>query len=261
MSSRCRDANTGARVQLELRFLGQFAVRGVDGWQAGPPPKKGKELIQYLGAYPRRVATRDELAAAFWPELEPDTVTHRVHLAVSGARAYLKTILTGRDAIRCVARGYTWDASVEVHSDVELFLGQCNRSTTDAFRAAVDLYGGEFLAGETADWLQPMRVRCSSAYGSALEGIAQRAVAAGDYRTALTFGLQLVQLDRGHEGATRLVMRCFAATGQRGRALEQYRALHAYLAKHLSVEPTEETVTLARQLVYEPARTASVRTA
>jgi DNA-binding SARP family transcriptional activator len=260
MSARPRE-DVANPVQLELRFLGQFAVHGVDGWQAGPAPKKGRELIQYLGAYPRRVATRDELATAFWPELEPDMVTHRVHLAVSGARAYLRTILAGRDAIRCVAHGYAWSASVDVHSDVDRFLAQCSRGTTEAFRAAIDIYGGEFLAGETADWLQPLRVRCASAYGCALEEIAQRAIAAGDYHTGLTFALQLVQFDRGHEGATRLVMRCFAATGQRGRALEQYTALRAYLAKHLSVDATEETAALARQLVYDPVRPASARTA
>ena len=45
-------------------------------WYRGPSAKKGRDLIQYLGAYPRRVATVDELAEAFWPDLSLDAVGH-----------------------------------------------------------------------------------------------------------------------------------------------------------------------------------------
>ena len=94
----CRDLNLG----LEFRFLGQFSIRGPGGWQAGPSLKKGGELLQYLGIYPRRIATKDELAAAFWPELDPEAVAHRLHLAASGARGYLRRMLGASDAIVAV---------------------------------------------------------------------------------------------------------------------------------------------------------------
>ena len=226
-----RDLNFG----LEFRFLGQFSIRGPGGWQAGPSLKKGGELLQYLGIYPRRIATKDELAAAFWPELDPEAVAHRLHLAASGARGYLRRVLGGSDAIVAV-------------TDVETFLALCKSDKPESLETAIALYGGEFLAGETADWLQPMRVRCAAAYACALEALAQRAEAARDYAGALSAGFKLQDAERGHEGATRLIMRCFAALGLRDRAERQYESLCDYLRQRLGVEPMRETTALARQL-------------
>jgi DNA-binding SARP family transcriptional activator len=235
-------------AHLRFRFFGSFAIRSDAEWCSGPPAKKGRDLLQYLGAYPRRVATRDELAAAFWPGSDAEDVGHRIHLAASGARKYLRDMLGGRDAIVCVPGGYLWHPSVSVRSDAEELLALCRSGDVENLEAAATLYGGEFLAGETTEWLQPLRVRCASAFGTAVERLAELAFERGDFADALSYGLQLVEAEPGHEGATRLVMRCFAGLGQRMRALERFDALAAYLETHLGIGPTPDTVTLARDL-------------
>jgi DNA-binding SARP family transcriptional activator len=235
-------------IEVEFRFLGQFSIHGKAGWEPGPSLKKGGELLQYLGAYPRRIATKDELASAFWPDLDPETVAHRLHLAASGARGYLRRLLDLPDAIVAVTGGYAWTPHACVRSDVEEFLDLCKSDAPASLERAVALYGGEFLAGETADWLQPMRVRCAVAYACALESLAHRAEAVHDFPTALSAAIKLHDAERGHEGATRLIMRCFAALGQRDRAERQYESLCEYLRLRLGVEPTHETTALARQI-------------
>jgi DNA-binding SARP family transcriptional activator len=244
-------------LHLQFRFLGQFAVGADLRWYGGPSPKKGRDLIQYLGAYPRRVATRDELADAFWPGVDAETVAHRIHLAASGARTYLRGVLDGEDVIDCVPGGYAWIPHVRVTSDADEFLRLCRAETTEALRSAAELYGGEFLAGEGADWLQPLRVRCASAYGCAMDHLAEQAAAAGDHAKALSYGLQLIAAEPAHEGATRLVMRSFASLGQRVRALQQYAALTSYLERHLGIGPTHETVSLAAALRADSERRVS----
>ncbi len=236
-------------VTIEFRFFGSFAIRAGDRWQPGPPPKKGGELIQYLGAYPKCVAGRDELAAAFWPGLDIEDVEHRIHLAASGARVYLRRVLDGIDALQCVSGGYAWHPSVRIASDAQRFIEHTRRATLDHLRAAIDMYGGDFLAGETADWLQPMRVRLASARACALEAVIADLLARRQYAAALSFGLELVDAERGHEIGTRYVMRCFAALGQRTRAIEQYHRLERYLAEQISVAPTEETRNLVTAIV------------
>lgn len=245
-------------TQLHVRFFGHFAIRSEAGWRSGPAPKKGRDLLQYLGAYPRRVATRDELAVAFWPGAEPEDMAHRIHLAASGARKYLREMLAGHDAIECVPGGYVWHPSVKISSDAEELLALCHTGTIENLEAAAMLYGGEFLAGEVADWLQPLRVRCASAYGVAIERLADHAMQRGDFATALSYGLQLVEAEPGHEGATRVVMHCFTSLGQRMRALERYEALAAYLQRHLGVGPTTETVALAADLRRADHRTGEI---
>jgi DNA-binding SARP family transcriptional activator len=235
-------------IDLYVRFLGGFAVRVHGEWHEGPPPKRGRELIQYLGAYPRRVATCGELAEAFWPDVDADCVTHRIHLSVSGARHYLRKILHDEGGIRRTPGGYAWTSRMRVSSDVEQLLRFCESDSTEALESAVTTYAGEFLAGESVEWVQPLRVRCATAYGYAVDRLAQRAIADGNYARALSYALQLADADPGHEGAVRLAMRCFAALGQRGRAIERYNALRVHLARNLGIKPSEETVTLAREL-------------
>jgi len=230
-------------------MLGSFAVGCEGTWHPGPPPKKGRQFIQYLATYPRRVATLDELAEAFWPHMEPDDVRHRIHLAASGARIFLRRLLQGADPLRFVSGGYAWDPAIDVESDVERFLERSRSGTAADYHAAIDLYGGEFLAGETAEWLQPLRVRVATERASGLTSLAEGAFGAGDYARALSFGLELVAAERGHESGTRLVMRSFAGLGHRARALEQYVNLKAYLEQHIGVEPSAETAQLARQII------------
>jgi DNA-binding SARP family transcriptional activator len=238
-----------ATATLEFRFLGAFGVRSCGGWQCGPAPKKGREFIQYLGVYPHRVSTRDELAAAFWPALDFEVVSHRIHLAASGARVFLRRLCDGAEALQCVGSGYSWSPEVCVVSDVAQFIEHTKRATIESLHAAVDLYRGEFLAGETADWLQPMRVRVAAARAAALEVIIEDLLSREQYAAALSFGLDLIDSEPGHENGARLVMRCFAALGQRTRALEQYNHLKAYLAEQIGVPPTDETTNLAFKLI------------
>ncbi|HEY2475790.1 MAG TPA: bacterial transcriptional activator domain-containing protein [Candidatus Cybelea sp.] len=242
--------NVGRAVTatLEFRFLGAFGIRSGGNWSVGPAPKKGREFIQYLAVHPNRVATRDELAGAFWPELDFDEVSHRIHLAASGARVFLRQ-LCGLDALQYVGCGYTWNPGVTIVSDVARFIDYTRVGTIESLRAAVDLYAGDFLAGETADWLQPMRVRVAAARASALEAIIEELVDREKFSRALAFGLDLMEAEPGHEHGTRLVMRCFSALGQRARALEQYRLLKTYLAEQIGVEPTAETSRLASELI------------
>lgn len=237
------------RTTLEFRLFGAFAVRSNDGWNSGPAPKKGRELIEYLALYPRRLATQDDLAAAFWPALDTEAVGHRIHLAASGARVFLRALFGGVDALQCVNGSYRWNPTVRVVSDVERFLDCGRRATVDAFRTALDLYSGDFLAGEMAEWLQPTRIRVASVRACALEALAKESLAHCEYATALSFGLDLIEAERGHESGARLVMQCFAALGLRARVLEQYLLLKAYLAEQIGVDPTEETAELARRLV------------
>jgi len=250
-----------AALTIRFRFLGQFAILASGEWHDGPAPKRGRDLLQYLASYPRRVAARDALAEAFWPGEDLDAVAHRIHLAASGARSYLRTILDGYDAIVCQPGGYTWNAAVRITSDVEDFLNLAKSSVPDAAHAAVELYGGLFLAGESGDWLQPLRVRCSCAYEGLIERLADDAANAGDLEAALAYGLQLVEAEPGHESATRLVMRCLARLGRRARALDVYGALTAYLARHLGIGPARETTLLALELrgcdFREPAESGS----
>jgi two-component SAPR family response regulator len=243
------DAGTTYGPTLYVKALGTFRVGGAHDAAPLPAPKRGRDLIAYLVAFPGRTATRGTLGDAFWPDLDSDTVAHRLHIAASGARTFLRDILGGFDALRCTSGGYSLHPRVHLRSDVAQFLELHHAGTMDAAKDAVRLYEGEFLAGEQGDWIEPMRVKCATIHAGLLEKLADAAISYGEHQEALGYGLDLLAVDRANEAASRMVMRCFAALGRRGRVLAEYEALRAYLRKHLGLEPTLETQSVVRALV------------
>jgi DNA-binding SARP family transcriptional activator len=234
---------------LHFTTLGAFRVAGAEKETTLPAPKRGREVIAYFATFPGRTVARDTLGEAFWPGLEAGVIAHRLHMAVSGARTFLREVLDGLDAIRCTSAGYNWHPDVRVRSDLAVFSAYYREGTPEAFRTATALYGGDFLAGEQGDWLEPIRVKCSSMQATMLERLADIALSYGEHSEALGYGLDLLAVDRANEAASRMVMRCFAALGRRGRALAEYEALRAYLRKHLGLEPTFDTQNVMRAIV------------
>jgi DNA-binding SARP family transcriptional activator len=232
-----------------VRCLGTFSFRADGAWTTGPALKRGRELLQFLFSSPHRFASRDVLAEALWPDLDGDAVPHRLHLAVSGARAALRTVLPGAEALRSFSGGYGWDADVTIVMDVDNLLAAARMGSDEEIERAVDLYRGEFLAGEQAEWIYPMRVRCANAYASMLERLATAALQRDDIPLALERASRLISLDRAHEGATRLLMTALARCGRRAAALTEYDALARYLDKHLGLEPSGTTMALRDSVV------------
>lgn len=234
---------------LRVRCLGTFALSAGGEWYSGSAFKRGRELLQYLVSYPRVQASRDTLAEALWPQQDGDGIAHRLHLAVSGARAALRTVLPDADAIRCSGGSYGWDEGILIESDVDQLLRANRAGTREAMESGVALYTGEFLAGQSAEWMYPLRLRSTNAYVTMLERLAEAALAEHDYSCALEWASRLVEIDRAHEGATRLLMRALEASGRRGAALLQFDELARYLQRYLAIEPSGRTVALRAEIL------------
>jgi DNA-binding SARP family transcriptional activator len=242
-------AERPARPVLRVACFGGFRIFAPEDPATTHEPRRGREFIQYLVLHARRTASRERLAELFWPDLPPEVVKHRVHMAASSARNFLRQILQGFDAIRCTAEGYCWHPAMQVESDVDRFAALYHAGSPPAIREAVTLYAGELLEGEHGDWLAPTRVKYATMYASMLEKLALLAYEQRDFERALDYGQDLLALDRAHESAARLVMRCFDLLGRRGRAVAEYRALRDYLRRHLGSEPMPETTAVIRRIV------------
>jgi DNA-binding SARP family transcriptional activator len=234
--------------RLSVRCLGQFRLLGNDGWQQGPPLKKGRELLAYLVTHPRRVAAKEKLIESFWPGTDADEGTHRVHLAVSGARAALRAVLPCGDAIQSVPGGYLWNPRVPIVSDVDSFLACANTPTIASYECGVSLYEGEFLAGDRGEWIEPLRTWYASRYLDMLVHLANDAAERADYAKALEYGLRIMENDPGHEAGARCVMFSLAGLSRRSAALMHYDGLKSFLTRQLGIEPAPETTALWQRI-------------
>jgi DNA-binding SARP family transcriptional activator len=238
----------GSEQTLTLRCLGQFRMLGRDGWQQGPPLKKGREFLAYLVTHPRRVAAKEKLIEAFWPGVDGDEGTHRLHLAASGARCSLRTLLPRTDPIQSVPGGYFWNPCVRIASDIDSFLAYAGTCTVASFESGVSVYNGEFLAGDRGDWIEPLRTWYASRHLDMLVHLAYDAADRRDYTKALEYGLRIMENDPGHEAGVRCVMLCFASVSRRSAALMHYEGLKSYLIRHMGVEPAPETTALWQRI-------------
>ena len=239
---------------LRVRCLGPFLINGIDGWRALPSFKKGRELVEYLAIHSETFVPRERLLDAFWPASRGDRLAHRLHLAASGARATLRGILGGFDVIVCVGGGYGWRQDVVIESDLQRFFECAKARDVESAREGIKLYTGDLLAGERADWISALRARCASIYILMLGCLALDSFSSGDYQTALGYALQIAEFDRSHEPAARLIMRCYAALGQRGAARAEYDSVAKFLATELGVEPSPETQYTLHALLNEHHR-------
>jgi DNA-binding SARP family transcriptional activator len=228
-------------VALRFRCFGHFVCLDDPVRKQSSGQRRGREFLQYLVAHRDAPVARDALAYAFWPDLETDAIVHRLHVAVSGARAALRPATRGLDPFRCVGVSYSWHPSIRLHVDVDDFEACYKNGSLAAMREAVALYQGSFLAGEGGDWVIPLRVRYESELLTMIERLIADRMAERDYPAAIDLALRAIAVDRAHEGITRVAMTCFGRLGRRASALGEYDALASYLRKVLGVEPMRAT--------------------
>ena len=118
-------------------------------------------------------------------------------------------------------------------------------------RRAVQLYGGEFLAGfyvrnapEFEAWMLAEKDRLRETLLHCLETLAGQAVAQNDVQQAIAFTRRIVEIEPWREDAQRRLIELLAESGQRTAALKQYELCRQVLLEELGVEPEAETTTL-----------------
>jgi hypothetical protein len=140
-------------------------------------------------------------------------------------------------------------------------------SDVQALVPVVRLYRGDFLAGlqvpeslELEDWLVQEQERLREAVLGALRDLVDHYLATGGYSLGIFYARRLLELDPLSEETHRELMRLYALSGRRSRALAQFESLETLLAEELDVEPLEETVALYHRLRAEGLAQSEPRT-
>ena len=88
---------------------------------------------------------------------------------------------------------------------------------------AVELCAGDLLPDCYDDWILPARERLRQVFSQALDQLIRLTESQRDYRSAIRYGRCLLQHDPLREATYRRLMRLYALTGDRARALRVYR--------------------------------------
>ena len=246
-------ALTDARIQICGRITVELEGRRVE---ADLPGRQGRLVFVYLALNRARAVSRDELAAAIWPEHAP-----------AGARATLRTILSrlrgalgagvldGRDELRLAVSGDafvdTEVAAAKIHeAEAALHAENWVRGLAAA-TIAYTISGRGFLGDEDAPWVVDQRRWLEDVHLRALEcdGVASLGIGGSEVAAAERDARRLVRLAPYRESGYRLLMRALEQKGEGAEALLVYEQLRTVLRDELGATPSPLSQALHQRLL------------
>jgi predicted ATPase/DNA-binding SARP family transcriptional activator len=238
---------------LRVHALGRSRVQvgdrplGPEDWGYAKP----RELLYHLLTRPR--STKAEIGLALWPDASDAELRNSFHTCLK----FLRRAVGGADRVRFTGGTYRVDGVSPLHYDVEQFRAAADAAVAlgavpaaiDPLTAAADRYPGDFLAdAAVGPWAEPHRTELRRRHEQVLLTLGGLQGRERRFTDAAETFARLIAHDPLLEAAHRGLMRCHAALGNRGRALQQYDDLVRLLHDQLDARPAPETVALHARL-------------
>jgi DNA-binding SARP family transcriptional activator len=254
---------------LTLRLLGAFIVERDGKPLNGFATDKARALLAYLAVEKARPHRRESLAALLWPDQNDERARQSLRQALS----HLKQALNGEDFLLISPQDIQLHPQASIWTDVgeaETLASACEKHRHRSIErclpclqrqeSLIQLYKGDFLAGfpyqkseAFEEWVILTRERLHQQAMNAHIVLADLAERRSDLPTALHHTREQIRLEPWREEAHRQAMRLYALSGERSKALAQYKACQVALQTELAVTPTIETSSLFKDIQNETA--------
>ena len=200
----------------------------------------------------------------FWPGKDEESARRNLRQSLYNLRSLFPR---GKPAVaRHVARRSSSIADLDAWIDVHAFEQALERGGTNGaadlridthrLSEAVSLYRGDFLQGfqvkdsdEFEYWLAAEQERLREKAVAALRLLIDSYLERGEHRAGIQYAQRLVAIDPLSEDAHQKLMRLYALSGRRSRALAQYEDLAEVLRRELDVSPMPETTALQQRIL------------
>ncbi|MGW4381393.1 AfsR/SARP family transcriptional regulator [Kitasatospora sp. NPDC004531] len=264
-------ADGAERPAVEVQCMGGFSLT-IDGWpvrrwHAG----KARNLFQYLLVNRERVVLRDTLYEVLWPEQVWSPGSSSLKVAAHALRRMLATqpLVEGRAPIRIEHRDFGYVLHADgILVDAERLQAAFSAGRTAElrgdhaeasrhYREVTALYRGDYLAGESADWILEQREWYRSLALGALAHLREGALAAGDHLEAIRWSRQALAIDRYHEESYQTLMIAHGRLGELDLVRGWHELCARRLADELDLDPSPETDAILAQAMRGRLRTAT----
>ena len=234
---------------LSIKLLGRFQLMHGDAPITTIRSPRQQALLAYLLMHRDAPQSRAHLAFVFWPDSTEGQARTNLRKQVH----HLRRHLPGVDRLLHVdAQTVQWLPDAPYTLDVSAFEDALRRAKgaaqagsqvaeNEALQQASALYHGDLLPGCYDDWILAERERLRQALLRALERLVALTEGQRDYARAIDCAQRLQQLDPLYEAGYRNLMRLYAVSGDRGRALQTYHTCVETLQRELGVSPSPAT--------------------
>jgi DNA-binding SARP family transcriptional activator len=196
----------------------------------------------------------------FWPSSSPDSARNCLNVALYGLRQLFHKIDLIHDYIVFKDECYFINPEVEIWLDVEEFLKYWRmarsierekgiEASIGEYEFAASLYKGDFMEEDLYEsWPSLERENLKEIYLVVLDRLSRHYSLDGKTETAIDLCELTLGKDNCREDVHRRLMECYYRTGQRDKALKQFRKCAEILREELEVEPTRKTRELYEQM-------------
>ena len=237
-----RQQRSATRIQLCGRFVARVAGRRIE---QELPGRQGRLLFAYVAVNRDRVASRDELIEALWPQGLPAAPDLALSALLSKLRRLLPDgALAGRSAIRLElgrdARVDVEAARDGIHRAEALIAARDWYAATGPTLVAHNISQRRLLPGEEGAWIDELRRELEEIQVRALECTARRSLGIGGGEVALAerTGRRLIELSPYRESGYAVLMETFERQGNIAEGLRVYEGLRGLLREELGAAPS-----------------------
>src|SRR5438876_1026557 len=231
---------------LHVRLLGDFQISRDAVELSGFNSPRLQALLSYLVLHRGRAQARHHLAFLFWPDSREAHARSSLRYLLHTLR---HTLPSSERFLRADASSIEWRADALCTLDVAEFESAATAALqkgtpSDAqplLERAIELYRGDLLPSCYDDWILPERERLRRLYVYALEELIACLEKQHNYRAALYYAQQLLQIEPLQEDLYRLQMRLYALRGDRVGVLRTFQTCAAILRAELDIEPGADT--------------------
>jgi DNA-binding SARP family transcriptional activator len=220
------------------------------------PGRQGRMLVGYLVVHRARPVTRDELAAAVWPDETPESAPDALSALLSRVRRALGAErVVGRSDLRlALPAGTVVDIETAQRSIQWAESAVAQERWRDAWgsaRAALHAANRGFLPGYEAPWVEEQSRHLEGIRLRALDAIATVGLALGGTELPAVgrCARALIEAAPFRETGYRHLMRFHAAHDDVAEALQTYERLRILLREELGVGPSEAAKALHSELL------------
>lgn len=247
------DAGDTTIGNLDIRLLGGLQVQADGEVLELARSGRARSLFAFLVLHADVAHERRRLAFGFWPDSSESQARTNLRNLLHTLRQTHSSIDA---ALHVTATTLQWAPSQPTKVDVEAFVEAARAATTadpdDAdeliarCRAAMELYGGELLAGDHEEWVLARRDALRDRYRGVLRSLATALIDSGQPRDATTVTRELVRA-------------AHRAAGDRAGAVRAYHECAATLDRELGVAPGQATAAAYAAVVGSPGTGAATR--
>ena len=226
-----------------LRAFGVTAIGQVGEDAIAGLGAKALGLLTYLAVNAPTPITRDAIVDLLWERVDPSQGKGSLRQELRSFKRNLGDDLF--EALFDVSDNHIGLRAGVVLFDVDQLDAAANSEDPDEIARIIEIYGDDFLAGNTAraepfqDWARERATYYRDLAVAAMVRLAFLDLEAGRYERCQQAADWVIGVDPLHEQAQEALIRCHLATGRRGQARSAYEIFRSRMIREIGAEPEE----------------------